>query len=343
MMLNGRIMIVSDRRDVVAELEPLVRAGKHLAISVPNGEEALRSLERGLVPDLIITDMGSSAAVGDSEYLQRFRQINRVGAHMVVLEEGAARPVFTADPTPAVPLRRPFHGPRVELAIEEAVLRMDRELVALRSQTWREMEDMRLGMQALRRDVVTALAGTIAARDPYMAGHAHRVAELSRRVAEAMGAATDDVELLENAALLHEIGKVAIPIELLHKTDPLSPDELEQIRAHARVGAEIVRGVGSLRTAAPIIEHHNVRFSDLHHKLDPDSSEFLLAGILQVVDAYDAMTSARAYRGPMTHDYCARTLQRGSGVRFHPAATEMLLRITQEEPHPAQSAPARTA
>jgi response regulator RpfG family c-di-GMP phosphodiesterase len=329
MMLNGRIMIVSDRRDVVAELEPLVRAGKHLAISVPNGEEALRSLEQGLVPDLIITDMGSTAAVRDSEYLQRFRQINRVGAHMVVLEEGAARPVFTADPTPAVPLRRPFYGPQVESAIEEAVLRMDRELVALRSQTWREMEDMRLGMRALRRDVVTALAGTIAARDPYMAGHAHRVAELSRRIAEAMGAAPDDVELLENAALLHEIGKVVVPLELLHKTGPLSADELEQIRAHARAGARIVEGVASLRGAARLIEHHTVPYDALHRSLDSGSAEFLLAGILHVADAYDAMTSPRAYRGAMDHDYCARTLEAGSGTRFHPAVVEMLLRITR--------------
>jgi len=326
MMLNGRIMIVSDRRQVVAELEPIVRRGSHLALTVPDACEALRSLEQGLVPDLIISDLGSSSSAHeDAEYLSRFRHINRAGAHLVIVDEGAEAPPSGG----TIPLRRPFRDGEVQWAIEAAVGRIAEEVVALRGQVCREMEEMRHGMRELRRDVVTALAGTIAARDPYMHGHSVRVAALARRVAEAMGVAPADVELLEFASLLHEIGKVVVPLELLHKTGPLSPDELEQIRAHARAGARIVEGVASLRGAARLIEHHTVPYDALHRSLDSHSAEFLLAGILHVADAYDAMTSPRAYRGAMDHDYCARTLEAGSGTRFHPAVVEMLLRITR--------------
>ncbi|HEU4457223.1 MAG TPA: hypothetical protein VFR81_29405, partial [Longimicrobium sp.] len=82
-------MIVSDRQEVVAELEPILRAGQHLALSVANGDEALRILEEGLVPDLVISDLGSERSLEGIEYVWRFREMNRVGRHMVVVEEGA--------------------------------------------------------------------------------------------------------------------------------------------------------------------------------------------------------------------------------------------------------------
>jgi putative nucleotidyltransferase with HDIG domain len=329
MMLNGRIMIVSDREQVVAELEPIVRGGRHLALTVPSAREALRSLDQGLVPDLIISDLGGSSAQDSAEYLSRFRHINRAGAHLVIVDEGAEAPPQGSDNEPVVSLQRPFRDGEVQWAIESAVGRIAQEVVALRGQVCREMEEMRHGLRELRHDVVTALAGTIAARDPYMHGHSVRVAALATRVAEAMGVAPADVELLEFACLLHEIGKVVVPLELLHKTEPLSPDELEQIRGHARAGARIVEGVASLRGAARVIEHHTVPYNALGSFLEPDTTEFLLAGILHAADAYDAMASPRAYRAAMDHGYCARTLEAGSGTRFHPAVAEMLLRITR--------------
>lgn len=329
MMLNGRIMIVSDRKQVVAELEPIVRRGSHLALTVPDAREALRSLDQGLVPDVIISDLGSAASEDRAEYLSRFRHINRAGAHLVIADAGAELPPPASESTPTVLLRRPFLDEEVQWAIESAVGRIAEEVVALRGQVFREMADMRHGMRELRRDVVTALAGTVAARDPYMHGHSVRVAELSRRIAEAMGVSPADVELLEFASILHEIGKVVVPLELLHKTDPLSPAELEQIRGHARAGARIVEGVASLRGAAQLIEHHTVPYRELDQYLDPDSTEFILAGILHAADAYDAMTSPRAYRGAMDREYCVATIEGGSGTRFHPAVAEMLLLVTR--------------
>jgi HD-GYP domain-containing protein (c-di-GMP phosphodiesterase class II) len=137
--------------------------------------------------------------------------------------------------------------------------------------------------------------------------------------------------LLETA-LLHEIGKVSVPLELLHKIGPLSDAELEQIRAHARVGADIVRGVPALARIAPVIEHQGTHHAVLSAHLDPAAPEFMLVGILRVADVWDAMVSTRSYRGAMSPEYCRETLRGGAGTRFHPEAVEAVLRITARAP-----------
>ncbi|HEX5724363.1 MAG TPA: HD domain-containing phosphohydrolase [Longimicrobiaceae bacterium] len=329
-MLTGRILIVSDRQEVVAELEPIIRAGHHLALAVPDGDEALRTLEEGTIPDVMISDLGSERSLEGIEYVWRFREMNRVGRHMVVVEDGAPfSGAFGGGvlPREVTPLPRPFHAGEVREKIEDAVRRIDRDLVALRGEMYRELARLQQAMKELVRETVNALAATIAARDPYMHGHSTRVAELAGRVAEALGMGPHHRELLETAALLHEIGKSSIPLELLHKTEPLSPAELARIRGHARTGAEIVRNVPLLREAAPLIEHQNTDYAELAGELGAGSSEVLLAGVLQVVDAYDAMVSARSYRGPMPREYWEETLRAGAGSRFHPHAVGALLRI----------------
>jgi response regulator RpfG family c-di-GMP phosphodiesterase len=346
-MLNGRIMIVSDRQEVIAELEPIIRAGEHLVLAVPDGEEALRTLEDGLVPDVMISDLGSPTALEGIDYVFRFRELNRIGRHMVVVEDGApfskaARPGAgdgATLPFLATPLPRPFRRGDVTVSIENAIARVDADLRALRGEMWREMQRMQRAMREMQRETVKALAATVAARDPYMHGHATRVAELCRAVATELRLSEERIETIETAALLHEIGKASVPLELLHKTGALSPQELEQIRGHAKAGADIVAGVPSLRRVAPLIEHQGADFADLHRHFAPDSADFLLAGVLRVVDAYDAMASARSYRAAMTREYSEATLRDGAGTRFHPVAVDALLRVTCRAPRPADRTP----
>jgi putative nucleotidyltransferase with HDIG domain len=347
-MLNGRIMIVSDRPDVVAELEPIVRAGQHLALTVVDGREALQTLEDGLVPDLIISDLGSEHSLEGIDYIFRFRELNRVGRHLVVVEPGAD---FTPSPLARggdgaalplmeVPLARPFRHSEVTRRIDDAIGRVDADLRALRGEMWREMERMQRDMRAMQRQTVKALAATVAARDPYMHGHSTRVAELCRLVAGELRLSDAHTELLETAALLHEIGKASVPLELLHKTGPLSADELRQIRSHAVVGADIVRDLPSLARVAPLIEHQGTAYSELALRLQAGSVEYLLAGVLRVVDAYDAMVSARSYRKPLSAAECHQTLVDGAGGSFHPEAVDALLGVlTSLAPRPEDRTP----
>jgi response regulator RpfG family c-di-GMP phosphodiesterase len=345
-MFNARILVVSDRPDVVAELDALLGKGAHLSLTVPDGREALQTLEDGLVPDVVISDLGSPRSLQAIEYVWRFRELNRVGRHLAVVESGAPFSGFTrADGgdewalMPAV-LPRPFCPGEVRARIDAAIARADGDLRAMRGEVWREMHRLQRAMREMQRETVKALAATVAARDPFMQGHAARVADLCSRVGAELRLDQEQAELLETAALLHEIGKASVPLELLHKTAPLSAGELERIRAHARVGADIVRGIPTLTRVAPLIEHQGTDYAALPADADPPTPGFaLLAGILRVVDAWDAMESARSYRGAMPPEYGNETLRSGAGTRFHPVAVEAVLRLTCPDPRPAARTP----
>jgi len=328
-MISGRILIVSDRREVVAELEPIIRAGDHLTSVVPDGQEAMQLLDDGMVPDVVISDLGCERSFDGISYVQRFRQLNRTGAHLVVTEPGTP---FTGirgggQQDRFAMLPRPFETEQVRRTLEEAVSRVEEEFRTLRAEVWRSMDRMRREVQAARTEMVQALALTIAARDRYMHGHSERVAETCHRVAQALHLAEDDTRMLVQAAQLHEIGKIAVPVELLHKTDPLTAQELERIRSHPRVGADIVRGIPSLRRLAPLIEHQMTDHCDLASQVSPVTPEFLLIGILRVVDAWDAMTSDRSYRPAMPRAYWEPFLRAGASTRFHPQAVAALMRV----------------
>jgi response regulator RpfG family c-di-GMP phosphodiesterase len=329
-MRSGRILIVSDREDVLEELESILRLGAHHSLRVIDGEQALRTLVDGLVPDLVISDLGSDRALEGIEYFWRFREMNRVGRHMVVVESGAPFSQRFASGGPreqVTALSRPFSPDDVTGRIADALDAMGRELQDIRAELWRELARMHQATRDLQRDAVMALAATIAARDPYMHGHATRVAAFCQRVARAMHLADEDARLLEAAATLHEIGKGSIPLDLLHKTEPLTSEELDRIRSHARIGAAIVAAVPSLRSLAPIIEHQGTDYHELNRHLDAGSAEFLLTGILRVVDAYDAMLSPRSYRGPMPREYWETVLRAGAGTRFQPEVVTAFLEL----------------
>ena len=344
-MFNARILVVSDRPDVVAELDAILAGGAHLSLTVPDGGEALQTLEDGLVPDVVISDLGSPGSLHGIDYVWRFRELNRAGRHLAVVESGAPFSGFTRASAgaqavmPAV-LPHPFRPGEVKARIDAAIARVDTDLRAMRGEMWRELHRLQRAMDEMQRETVKALAATVAARDPFMQGHAARVAELCRRVGAELCLPEEQLALLETAALLHEIGKASVPLALLHRAGALSDDELERVRAHARIGADIVRGVPTLTRVAPLIEHQGTDYAALPADPDPPAPGFVqLAGILRVVDVWDAMVSARSYRDAMPPEYGEETLRAGAGTRFHPGAVEAVLRLTRPAPYPATRTP----
>lgn len=335
--LHGRILIVSDRPQVIAELQPILLAAEHLPTSVPDGAEAMRVLREGVVPDLVISDPGSDRSLGGMDYVWRFREMNRMGGHLVIVEDGAPfsgpRPQA---PRAITPLRRPFRPDEVRATVDGAIRRMDRQMRARRGQTWREMDRLRAAVRQGQRDLVAALAATIAAGDPWMEGHTTRVARLCRRAAAELRLGVEETAVLVDAARLHEIGRVGVPVELLHKTEPLAPGELERIRAHAATGAAILRQVPSLRRAAAVVERQGADVAELARHLDGDPGTALLAGVLRVADAWDAMMHERPWRGALTGEEARAVLAERAGTSFHPAAVRALLRVLDAD---AASAP----
>lgn len=324
-MFSGRVLIVSDRPDVAALAERAVRSAGHVSLCVASAAEALETLQEGLIPDTLVSDAATGGVEPRAGYAVLFRDGNLVGRHLALVEDDRRAEEWAGYRGTSCVLA-PFSAAALEAGVRGAMEETCRDLREMRGQVFRETARLKQIVRSTQREVVEALALAIESRDPYMQGHCKRVAALSGRVARALRVEPGAADRLRTAARLHEIGRLSVPLELQHKTEPLTPAELEQVRAHVRTGAEVLRAVSALREVAVLVEGHALEFAALPRLLPSSSPDFLLAGILRVADAYDAMATPRAYRGSLPRSYWQGVLERGAGTAFDPRAVEAFLR-----------------
>jgi putative nucleotidyltransferase with HDIG domain len=172
--------------------------------------------------------------------------------------------------------------------------------------------------EAAYTGAIRALAAALDARDPYTAGHSERVSVLSVAIGRELNLPQDELEILRLGALLHDIGKIGVPDDVLRKPGPLTDAEYDAIKQHPVLGARILRSVPFLSKHLPIVELHHERPDGrgYPHGLRGDDIP-LGARVVHVADAYDAMTSARAYRKARPAGDALRELWRCSGTEFH--------------------------
>jgi putative nucleotidyltransferase with HDIG domain len=192
----------------------------------------------------------------------------------------------------------------------------------------RALQESRAETDAAYLGAIGALAAALDARDEYTAGHSERVSRLAVAMAAHMGLdrATQDVVRL--GALLHDIGKIGIPDTILGKPAPLDEDEYEAIKRHTLLGAQILRPVTFLAPHIPIVELHHERPDGRGYPygLRGDATP-LVARIVHVADAFDAMTSARAYRAGMPVVDALAELWREAGSGFDVPALQALAAV----------------
>lgn len=186
-------------------------------------------------------------------------------------------------------------------------------------ETMREAEQHSLG-------TLRALNAAVDAKDSYTARHSLGVADYSMVIGRRMGLAERDLRDLEQAGLLHDLGKIGVPESILLKPKRLTREEFLVVCDHSETGARIIDSIPSLRRLVPIVRHHHERWDGAGYPAALAGSEIpLLARVLAVADAYDAMTSDRPYRRAMTADAVRVEVERGIGVQFDPAAAQALL------------------
>ncbi|MBI1872966.1 MAG: HD domain-containing protein [Acidobacteria bacterium] len=175
---------------------------------------------------------------------------------------------------------------------------------------------------------IRALAMALDARDPYTAGHSERVSALSVSLGRHMKLAPEALEVLRLGALLHDIGKIGISDAVLRKAGPLTSEEFEIIKLHPTLGARILKSVRFLQPHLPIVELHHERPDGRGYPHGLRGEEVPLAArIVHVADAYDAITSARAYRpGRQSSDAMAE-IWRNRGTEFDSEVAEALVAV----------------
>jgi diguanylate cyclase (GGDEF)-like protein/putative nucleotidyltransferase with HDIG domain len=175
-------------------------------------------------------------------------------------------------------------------------------------------------------DAIAGLAEALLERDRYTGEHSESVVELAARVARGLGLDEREVERVRSAALLHDIGKVAIPDEVLHKAGALDDGEWDIMREHPAIGERILRAIPGLGGVARIVRHEHERYDGGGYPDGIKGSEIPIGSrIILACDAYHAMTSDRPYRTAMDHGDAIAELAKNAGTQFDPDVTEQLI------------------
>jgi putative nucleotidyltransferase with HDIG domain len=167
------------------------------------------------------------------------------------------------------------------------------------------------------------LSAAIEARDPYAKGHSSRVTVFAQAMARRIGLDKERVSILRLGALLHDVGKLAVPSSVLLKRGPLTEAEIGQMRRHPAAGARMLETLGAPSTILPVVLHHHERWDGTGYPTGRRGEEIPLeARVLCIVDSFDAMTSTRPYRAPRRPDDAWDELQRCAGTQFDPELVE---------------------
>jgi HD-GYP domain-containing protein (c-di-GMP phosphodiesterase class II) len=180
--------------------------------------------------------------------------------------------------------------------------------------------------------VLGAVAQLVSGPDPYMTGHAVRVADYCDRVGRLSGLSDDDRFLLRLTAQMHDIGMLSTPSHILRKPSALAEEEMEEVRIHPVKGFELFVGEARLEGMAHAIRHHHERFdgSGYPDGLRGEGIPFF-ARIILVADTYEAMTHHRPYRRAMTHAEALRRIQDEAGRQFDPEVVRHFVAVIEAD------------
>jgi putative two-component system response regulator len=232
------------------------------------------------------------------------------------------KPIELADLEGAV--KRAVH--RRSLQIEQQrVERMIREEVMLRTA---ELENEKQALRDLTMNIARSLINAMEAKDLYLRGHSHRVAELGASIAEELGLDADTVEHVRLAGQLHDVGKIGIRESVLNKPDKLTAQEFEHVKDHVRMGMEILAPLTHLERVLSFVHDHHEHWDGGGYPRRRKGEEISIGGrILAAADAFDAVTSRRAYREALTQAAAVEYLEQHVGTLLDPTVYAALRKV----------------
>ncbi len=191
-----------------------------------------------------------------------------------------------------------------------------------------EMLSLSNQMRATYMESTNALLKAVDVKDHYTLEHSENVSRYSVAIAREMNIDDEEIEIIKNAGLLHDIGKIGIDKAILVKKDPLTKGEFEILKKHPMIGVNIIKDVKFLEKEIPIIKHHHEWYDGSGYPQGLKGREIPLgAQIMAVADAYDAMTTDREFKQKLSKDAAIKELQCGSGIQFSPEVVDVFLKL----------------
>jgi putative two-component system response regulator len=314
-----RVLVVDDDHVNRALMEAYLAPIGCEVQAATTGREALRILE-DTQPDLILTDAMMPGMTGfELCRIVKSREGQLVPVVMVTALNHVNDRVAALDAGADDFLAKPVDRLEVQARVR-SLLRIKR--------IYDELDDT--------ETVIFALAKAVDAKDNYTEAHTERVAFRARLLGEMAGLSGSDLDDLHRGGMIHDIGKIGVPDAILLKPGPLDPEEMEIMRKHPVIGEEIARPLRSAAKLLHIIRHHHENFDGTGYPDQLSGAQIpLVARIVAISDAYDAMVSDRPYRHGMRHEKAVAILDSGAGSQWDPELVPVFIRgLVEGEPLP---------
>lgn len=322
-----RILVVDDEDMIRSALAKFLRSRGFDVVTCDSGMAAVDALraERFIamladvrMPGMTGLELVPQALAIDADLaVMMLTAVNDAPTATEALAQGAMdylmKPIELSDLATAVD--RVLH--KRELGLEQRkVERLIREEVAAQTE---ELGRERQMLHSMVVDVVRALVNAQEAKDPFLRGHSDRVADLAGSIGSAMGMDDDAVDTLRLAGRLMDVGKIGIRESVLNKPDTLTPEEFDHVKSHVPIGLDILSSIKPISHTLPAIEAHHEHWDGSGYPRGLAGEEIDLGGrILAAADAYDALTSRRAWRDPLTPAAAIEFLGDRSGALLDP-------------------------
>jgi HD-GYP domain-containing protein (c-di-GMP phosphodiesterase class II) len=183
-------------------------------------------------------------------------------------------------------------------------------------------------LDSMNWGTLRALARTVDAKSPWTAGHSERVTDTAMGIGSIMGLGGEGLEHLHRGGLLHDIGKIGIPVDILDKPDRLTDDEYRIVQGHSRIGARILEPISAYNPVIPMVLQHHERFDGKGYP-DGLSGKTISLGarILAVADVFDSLISDRPYRKAMEYEKVMKIINEGAGNQFDPEVVRAFMKF----------------
>ena len=344
--MRDRVLIVDDEIMVGEVLRETIGCNGYPCTSVSTADEAMEVLRESPEYTLVVADIHMPGKSG----LELLKDVKREKPEVeVIMITGAADldgAILALKLGAYDFIKKPFEGEVVATAVARAVekIHLSREnqeyrlhLEEMVEEKSREVidrtQDLLHQSESLRRayiDTLNVIANSIEAKDAYTLGHTWRVSRYAQEVALELGWPKNRFEEIQMGGVLHDIGKIGIPDQILKKPGPLSKTEYDVMKRHPEIGADMLDGIEFLEPVIPYILHHQERYDGHGYPHGLDGKEIPEEGrLMAVADAFDAITSTRVYRPRQSVEFACDEIRKHSGTQFDPEFADAFFRALE--------------
>ncbi len=325
-----KLLIADDNHNLRKTLKTYLNKHDFAISEVKNGNMAHKELKKNIY-DVCILDINMPYISG-FEILKKIQNENKISTSIIVLTSfqdnssiiNAMR--MGADDY----IQKPFNISELKIAIDKGIKSRQIKLENIKYKYFLEQEIKKKTRKIKKAymDIVTAFSNAMEIRDPYTGGHSKKVSDIAYIIGKEMKLSKNDLENIKIGGLLHDIGKIGIPDNILKKPDKLTKEEFGEIKKHPLIGYAIVKNISAVSPIIPFILTHHEKYDGTGYPHGLQGTSIPLEGrILAIADAFEAMISNRPYRKILTLQQSYNEILKYSNTQFDPNIVKIFTKL----------------